>query len=214
MLYKKLLGDGEVLNLYNYISKRNTCPFDHSITHIYRTCENAKTLADMLEINDRRKELLLSSCALHDIGYAHSRYKHAIFGALKCKNILKRYNFHPEDIEMISSAISSHNSLNLADYIFDISILTMLADKLDISHFRVNTGFIHDNSPLLNIEYVSFERAQNSISVLLNCKPETIIKEVEVHNLVAKLDDYLELASMFFSVKFCLKINKRKALTN
>lgn len=90
----------------------------------------------------------------------------------------------------------------------------MLAAKLDISHFRVNTGFIHDNSPLLNIEYVSFERNQNSISVLLNCKPETIIKEVEVHNLVAKLDDYLELASIFFSVKFCLKINKRKALTN
>ena len=69
MKYCELLKDSEVIDLYSCVSKNTSvCPIDHSIAHINRTCENATVLAGLLDLPDKNKDLLLCSCALHDIG--------------------------------------------------------------------------------------------------------------------------------------------------
>ena len=98
-----------------------------------------------LNLNKNECDRLLCACVLHDIGYTHSRFSHATFGAMRCRHILRHY-YSEEDIEMISSIISSHDSLNLAEYEFKESALLMLADKLDIGKSRLNAGYDNENS--------------------------------------------------------------------
>ena len=186
------------------------------MTHILRTLENAKILAKMLNINDSYTDNLLSACVLHDIGYARSIGSHAMLGAIECKAILKRYNYTAENIEIISSAISSHNSFDISNYDFDISIIVMLADKLDVSELRYNKYFETQNNSfngLMLIEYTSFRSINNGIEICLNCKPTTTDNELIKCPLINKLDAYLDIASRYLKKDLKLNIKIRKALT-
>ncbi len=215
MSYIELLNDKQVINSYEMIeSKINKCPIDHSLGHISRTLENAKILADLVNLNKNECDRLLCACVLHDIGYTHSRFSHATFGAMRCRHILRHYYYSEEDIEIISSIISSHNSLNLSEYEFKESALLMLADKLDIGKSRLNAGYDNENSlfkVIKNIDYVAYKRHNYSISIELNCQPFTSIYQLKSCSLISKLDDYFKIASEILGIKFKLFINIRKA---
>lgn len=217
MSYLELLADKQVQQYYNFIQKTaNNCPIDHSLEHIMRTVENAKILADIFQIKNADLQNLLSACTLHDIGYVHSRKSHAMFGAIKCRSILRQHNYSAENIEIISSIIASHNSFNANCYDFDISIIAMLADKLDLCEYRYNEQFIGAENTfksLLSIEYISFKKNDKSVDFYINCKPFASIKLLKNCPLIYKLGDYLDLASDYLQTQINLNFNIRKALT-
>lgn len=82
----------------------------HDFEHIMRVYDNARRLASMERVNPR---LVLVAALLHDIvSYPKSdprSKKSSVESAVKAKQILDKYRYTKEEIEIISDAIRDHS---------------------------------------------------------------------------------------------------------
>ena len=82
----------------------------HDFEHVMRVYKNAQKICKKEKANEK---LVLSAALLHDIvSYpkSHKRSKmSSIESAKKSKQILKKYDFSEDEIEIISDAIRDHS---------------------------------------------------------------------------------------------------------
>ncbi|WP_242202184.1 Pycsar system effector family protein [Aestuariivivens insulae] len=77
----------------------------HNLAHTQRVVEKAKMLADLSNLNDRDKALLLIATWFHDTGYIKGFEKHEEESAKIAVSFLKEHDCTEDDIEIIKRLI-------------------------------------------------------------------------------------------------------------
>lgn len=92
-----------VVNLLN--EKLDTSFTYHNITHTQRVVEDAKTLAELSNIDNAQKSLLLTAAWLHDTGYTKGAENHEDESVIIAKAFLKEHKCSETDIKVICDLI-------------------------------------------------------------------------------------------------------------
>jgi len=150
MNYKNILKTEFFKNTYLWIENdKKNFAVDHSFKHIYHVIEYAKVLARLFNLNKKETNLLLISAALHDVGYIKGRENHAENGAEIVKEFLTQQKMNEADIEKIYHAIYYHGGKDVKLFESEISLLLVIADKIDYAKDRYNESKeIHEDIEL------------------------------------------------------------------
>lgn len=104
----------------------------HDFAHIMRVYKNAQMICKKEHVNEK---LVLSAVLLHDIvSYPKSDKRSklsSIQSAEKSKKILKKFNFHNEEIQIISDAIRDHSFSQSKSPATIVGKILQDADRLD-----------------------------------------------------------------------------------
>ncbi len=121
---------------------------EHSFAHVGSVAEMTGYILQTLGYDERTVELGKIAGYLHDIGNLVNRVDHSQSGALMAFRMLDKWEFPPEEISLIVTAIGNHDE-GTGVPVNPIAAALILADKSDVRRSRVRTkdvaGFdIHD----------------------------------------------------------------------
>lgn len=116
---------------------------EHSFAHVGIVAEMTGYLLQTLGRDARMVELGKIAGYLHDIGNLVNRVDHSQSGAIMAFRMLDRWNFSPEEISMIVTAIGNHDE-GTGVPVNDLAAALILADKSDVRRSRVRTKEIAD----------------------------------------------------------------------
>lgn len=121
---------------------------EHSFAHVGTVAEMTGYILQMLGHPERVVELGKIAGYLHDIGNLVNRVDHSQSGAIMAFRMLDRWEFPPEEISLIVTAIGNHDE-GTGVPVNPIAAALILADKSDVRRTRVRqkdmAGFdIHD----------------------------------------------------------------------
>ena len=121
---------------------------EHSFAHVGSVAEMTGYILQTLGYEERTVELGKIAGYLHDIGNLVNRVDHSQSGALMAFRMLDKWEFPPEEISLIVTAIGNHDE-GTGVPVNPIAAALILADKSDVRRSRVRTkdvaGFdIHD----------------------------------------------------------------------
>ncbi|MBE6917915.1 MAG: HD domain-containing protein [Ruminococcaceae bacterium] len=121
---------------------------EHSFAHVGSVAEMTGYILQTLGHDERTVELGKIAGYLHDIGNLVNRVDHSQSGALMAFRMLDKWEFPPEEISLIVTAIGNHDE-GTGVPVNPIAAALILADKSDVRRSRVRTkdvaGFdIHD----------------------------------------------------------------------
>ncbi|MBQ7798463.1 MAG: HD domain-containing protein [Clostridia bacterium] len=151
MNYLDILQDREVMAILTQIDIFNqNKPKHYGIIHTIGTITYAKQLAECFNLDDRERDLLLITCALHNLGHLNGGHLHAQTGAEMARTYLKKHNVPTKDINVICSAISSHTGRRSDNFYDSVSACMILADKMDFGADRIKDELAY-MSPELEI---------------------------------------------------------------
>lgn len=211
----QMLNDEEILSKYRSIDETNHYPSSHGMRHILGVVDLADRLGKLFKFSDRELLILKTIEILHDIGQVGGvRAGHWFKSADFAREYLPKKNiFTNEELEMIYSAISTHDEfLDYSKFENKYSWFTAFIDKLDISKTRLEDnaeekfGYINsadierldfslDNGVftivIKTIENPKVIAPENLYNRNLICKTMTLFKGFSEHfGLIPKL--YLE----------------------
>lgn len=109
---------------------------DHSEAHCTLVAERAAYILKKFGFSEREIELVKIAGFMHDIGNAVNRSRHAEYGALLARDILKDCDLSLEDRITIVSAIANHDE-STGGAVDPISAALIIADKTDVRRNRV-----------------------------------------------------------------------------
>ena len=148
MLYKKLLDDEYVKNIYMGIENNKRVPISHGMPHILNVLKYCMRFAELFELNDIEKDTLFTSAVLHDVGQVFLQPNHAKNGEFIVKQMLEYnesigfdYIKSKVDIERVSKIVGNHGGKKEEDYEDLLSSILILSDKLDITKDRVRPPY-------------------------------------------------------------------------
>lgn len=121
---------------------------EHSFAHVGRVAETTGYILETLGYPERTVELGKIAGYLHDIGNLVNRVDHSQSGAIMAFRMLDKWEFPPEEISVIVTAIGNHDE-GTGVPVNPLAAALILADKSDVRRSRVRTkdisGFdIHD----------------------------------------------------------------------
>ena len=116
---------------------------EHSFAHVGSVAEMTGYILQTLGYPERTVELGKIAGYLHDIGNLVNRVDHSQSGALMAFRLLDGWNFPPEEISMIVTAIGNHDE-GTGVPVSDLAAALILADKSDVRRSRVRTKEIAD----------------------------------------------------------------------
>ncbi len=149
------------MNVVNLLKKEIQGLMDndsaHDFAHIMRVYKNAQMICKKERVNEK---LVLSAVLLHDIvSYPKSDKRSklsSIQSAKKSKNILKKFNFTNEEIQIISDAIRDHSFSQNKVPATIIGKILQDADRLDaigaIGIARVFAVGGYEKRPFYNVK--------------------------------------------------------------
>lgn len=182
-------------------------PVNHGFIHIDNVIKNAKKLAVTFNLNNKQTDLLLIASTLHDIGYLIGRDDHAYNGNLLAKEILKSWNFNNVDIAVISNAIKNHGGKNKDDYIDQISMCLIIADKLDFINTRYDKNKLDDEHlnifPYIYDTYLDYTKKELVLNIIIDTKFS--INSFESSSYYKKLIFFLNLLSKRLDCTYIIK---------
>ena len=111
---------------------------EHSFAHVGRVAEMTGYLLGTLGYDQRLVELGKIAGYLHDIGNLVNRADHSQSGAIMAFRLLDRWNFSPEEISVIVTAIGNHDE-GTGVPVNPLAAALILADKSDVRRSRVRT---------------------------------------------------------------------------
>lgn len=111
---------------------------EHSFAHVGRVAEMTGYLLETLGYDQRLVELGKIAGYLHDIGNLVNRADHSQSGAIMAFRLLDRWNFSPEEISVIVTAIGNHDE-GTGVPVNPLAAALILADKSDVRRSRVRT---------------------------------------------------------------------------
>ena len=171
MVYEEILKDKYFVDTYTKIEEiKKDFPVNHGFIHIHNVIENAKNISQVFDLNEEDRELLLVACALHDIGYLVDREDHPAHGAIMAKEyLLSKHWLNDEEIEKVCKTIASHGGKDDEDYVENLSICMILADKMDFSKTRYVNDLVKypKVAPFLKIEAIRLEKEANRYYVTI-----------------------------------------------
>lgn len=111
---------------------------EHSFAHVGTVAEMTGYILQTLSYPERMVELGKIAGYLHDIGNLVNRVDHSQSGAIMAFRMLDRWDFPPEEISLIVTAIGNHDE-GTGVPVNPIAAALILADKSDVRRSRVRT---------------------------------------------------------------------------
>lgn len=140
MNYIDYLNNKIVKEQYNKIDIINPYAFNHGLKHINNVCNIMEKLCDVLKIDAEKREALLISCALHDLGQVDGRENHGRksreFVIREFNEDLKNNKFYKDILESIEKHSDIYEE-NLSLF----CILVQFCDKMDFSKDRLEDNY-------------------------------------------------------------------------
>lgn len=171
MNYLDILQDREVMAILTQIDIFNqNKPKHYGIVHTLGTIAYAKQLATCFDITEKEKELLMITCALHNLGHLNGGSLHAQTGVEMARTYLKKHNFPAKDINIVCGAIASHTGRRSDNFYDTVSACMILADKMDFGADRIKDELASSSPELENcnkITHVSVIRNENIVELNL-----------------------------------------------
>lgn len=172
-------------------------PVNHGFVHIYDVVENSLRLADFFSLTEKQKKLLLIASVLHDIGYLDGRENHALNGAKRAEKYLKENSVENGEIKIVCNAIENHGGKKASDYIDEVSMCLVCADKLDFISKRYNVDMLSEEYLCVFpcIIDAMFMEKDNNIVLEIKVNEKFSFSCFESSNYYKKLLSFLEFLS-------------------
>ena len=189
---------------------------EHSFAHVTRVAETAGYVLQTLGYEERTVELAKIAGYLHDIGNLVNRVEHSQSGAVMAFRLLDNWNFDPEEIATIVTAIGNHDE-GTGVPVDAVAAALILADKSDVRRSRVRDKStisfdIHDR---VNYSVTKSELKINQEHTIVKLKPT-----VDTH--FSSVMEYFEIfmnrmllcrqAAEKLGLKFKLMINEQQLI--
>lgn len=189
---------------------------DHSTAHCAIVAEEAGKILQVFGYSEHEIELAKIAGFMHDIGNCINRTRHAEYGALLAKEVLKGMDMSLQDRVTVISAIGHHDE-STGSAMDAVSAALIIADKTDVRRNRVRekekaTFDIHDR-----VNYAVTESR-----LLINVEEKTITLNLEVDEKICTMYEYFEIflgrmmmcrsAAEMLGAKFRLRVNGSKVL--
>lgn len=209
-LYEKLLKEEYVVNLYNGIENNKRIPISHGFLHINNVLNYSKKLASLFNLNEKESEELLTAAVMHDVAQAFLQPHHAYNGSIIVKEMLENnqsidpaYIKSKIDIDRVCNIIKNHSGKKIEEYEDTLSCLLILADKLDITKYRLKPRYKEFESLYFmeNVEDVDVDLIDNNLKVIITTNNEVTFAELNDKGGLNKLLKILD----FFDERFNLK---------
>jgi HD superfamily phosphohydrolase YqeK len=187
--YRDILNTDFFFNTYSQIEvMKRDFPVNHGFMHVWHVTKNCKKLAELFNITEEEKRLLMISAVLHDVGYIKGRENHAKNGAILAKEFLND-KMSKNEIEKICTAIGNHGGDCSEVFNDNISKCLILADKLDFDNTRYRYDEQHKESTLvyLSIEKVDFERNKEGFHFVIHTDDLSLFEGHEDRHFFKKL---------------------------
>ena len=189
MTYRDILQSDYFFNTYTTIEvMKRDFPVNHGCLHVWHVIQNAKYLADIFDLTEKERGLLLISATLHDIGYIKGRENHASSGAVLAREYLQG-KMSDEDIEKICDAIANHGGERPECYVDKVSRCLVFADKLDFDNTRYRYDELSKESIVvyLSIQKVEFVKKKDFFEFAIYTNDLTLFKDYQERHFFKKL---------------------------
>ena len=189
---------------------------EHSLAHVTKCAELAKSLLTELGYSRRLAELAWIAAYMHDIGNMVNRNDHAQTGAIMAFKLLDDRGMDPSDAATVVTAIGHHDD-HTAFPVNAVAAALILADKTDVRRSRVRrmadiAEDIHDR-----VNY-----AVTKSDLVLDSEKKTMTLQLELDTEICPVMEYFEIfmqrmelckqSSKFFGYAFKLEINGQTVL--
>ena len=190
LTYEDVLNDETIIELYRLVDEKTNYVVSHGMKHINAVVNNAKMIAQALELNENQTRNLLIAAVLHDVGRLDDNYRHEVYSALRCESMLMG-EMEEDDLSQVIKCIKNHNyDYDKLNEVEDLHLCLILADKLDFTFSRLNEKLMYQ------AESANYNLYKFTQSVNVYKKDNTLVVEVEVLNEEGKN------AAMFFSSNY------------
>lgn len=195
-LYEQFLKEEYINNIYKGVESNNRIPISHGLPHILNVIGYCLRLADMFKLDDKEKDILLTSAVFHDVAQVFLQPNHAKNGGIIVKEMLENNeSIDPEyikskiDIDRVCNIVASHGGKRKEDYDDFLAGLLILADKLDITKDRIRPRYKKfDFLWFMDyIEKVDLELQNNNINVIIRTNREITFEELNGKHGLDKL---------------------------
>lgn len=189
---------------------------DHSEIHCALVAERAAYILKKFNYPEHEIELAKIAGFMHDIGNAVNRSRHAEYGGLLARDILKNTDMELGDIITVMSAISNHDE-STGGANNPVSAALIIADKTDVRRNRVRAkeraAFdIHDR-----VNY-----AVTEANLKVNTEKSQIALNLQIDESICTMYEYFDIflgrmmmcrgAAEILGAKFKLTANGSKVL--
>lgn len=208
MLYEELLEEEYIKNIYKGIENNMRIPISHGMSHILNVLRYCSKFAELFDLSESDKEILLTSAVMHDVAQVFLQPNHAKNGEGIVKEMLENneslgceYIKSKVNVERVSKIVGCHGGKKEEEYEDFLSGILILSDKLDITKDRVRPGYKkYDFLWFMDyIEKVDLELENNNINVIIKTNKETTFEELNDKHGLDKLPKVLDM--------FCKKNN-------
>lgn len=164
-LWKSILEDKQIIQLYEDINKHINYVIDHGVLHTLNVLKYVDMICDVVDVNSRTKVLTRIAALLHDSGRLQSRHEHAKYSAIYAKEYLQG-KLNKEDIETVCYAIEHHDRESF-DYnsTNDVAWILIMADKMDYTRDRYIPELLeekHKEKSSYNIKSISLNKINDN----------------------------------------------------
>lgn len=202
--YLDLLKDESFLTLLDNIEQKCHYAVAHGIKHVSNVVRHAQNLADVVNLSNENKRLLLIAACLHDVGRTlHPAPHHNRIGAEMVKEMLKG-KLNKNEINIVSQAIYYHDKSDCNfDKMDDIAFCLVVADVMDFESNRlikewIKKGESFDFFSFTNKVYASNENNNFVLNIEHNNK---ILKEIVANKCMPKWEPLLNAFAKHFGFK-------------
>lgn len=216
MDYKEFLNSEYVINSYKKIEYlKRDFPVNHGFVHINHVIENAKEISKKLGFSPNERELLLIAATFHDTGYLMGRDEHAKNGAILTLGYLtENSDLELEDIKRICKAIASHGGFNKEDYLDNVSMGLILADKMDFVKTRYDKylcSYVEKYKPFLEIDAVKLKKIGDGYEVVIESADDKLEEKIIDRSIYKKLNEIIDNINNYTNYHIDLKFASNNA---
>jgi HD superfamily phosphohydrolase YqeK len=217
MLYKKLLEDEYIKNIYNGIENNKRIPISHGMPHILNVISYCSKFAKLFNLGEEDEDTLLTAAVLHDVAQIFLQPHHAQNGRWIVKEMLENNeSIDPEyikskvDIERVSKIVGNHGGKREEEYEDFLSGILILADKLDVTRDRVRPeykkyDFLWFMDYIANID---LELESSNINVIIKTNKDFTFEELNNKHGLDKLPKVFNMFCQKHNLTYKIIVNK------
>lgn len=205
MTYKDILNSDFFFDTYSKIEfLKRDFPVNHGFVHVWHVIKWAKKLANIFSLSSEETDLLLISACLHDIGYLNGRDDHAKSGSVDAKIYLTAKT--NKDIDRICNAIANQSGESPDDFIDNISMCLVLADKFDFDKTRYREDGKHKSVEMfMSIEKTDLIKIDGEYNFEIYTTNLSLFTDLENNHFFKKLNRVLNNLYLARNIKINIK---------
>lgn len=188
---------------------------EHGLRHSELVTARAMAIAREIGLNKRQIELASIAAFCHDMGNFLSRTYHNYLGSTLFHQIFQ-HSFEPEELAIIMQAIANHDKEEMR-FTNPISAVTVLADKSDVHHSRVENMIREENDKhdrvnlATQMSRLKIHKKQKRITLSLKIDTSSV-SVMEYFEIFTERMVYCRRAAEYLGYSFGLVINNFKLL--